>query len=172
MPIRMSRRQVCGTLVGGVLALPTLAGPREGHAASAAAAEMVERINRYRREVGLTSWELRPDAALMEAAAWFAETHPFRDNLHEDRLGRTHDERFWAYGVRWGSEIVYWTTNDGLAGLEEAFGWWQTSPPHREQLHREDVRRVGVGFFQHAVDANGRQSDQPRTVYVYDLAPD
>ena len=171
MARRMSRRQLCGTLVGGGLALAALAQPRQAVAASGTA-ELIDRVNRYWREAGLAAWELRPDAALMDAAAWFAETHPFRPDLHEDRLERRYDERLRAYGVRWGSEILYWTTNDGAAGLEEAFGWWRTSPPHREQLHREDLRRVGAAAFRHTLDANGQPLDQPRTMYVYDLAPD
>ena len=171
MSRRMSRRQLCGTLVGGGLALASLAHPRPASAAPSPA-ELVERINRYRREAGLATWELRPDGALMDAAAWFAETHPFRADLHEDRLGRRHDARLRAYGVRWGSEILYWTTNDGPAGLDEAFAWWRTSAPHREQLHREDLGRVGAAAFRHVVAADGQPLDQPRTMYVYDLAPD
>ena len=172
MPGRLSRRQLCGTLVGGILALPALAGVPAGLAASDVASELVDRINRYRREAGLASWELGPDDALMEAAAWFARTHPFREDLHEDSLGRGHERRLEEYGVRWGSEIVYWTTNDGAAGLEEAFGWWTTSPPHREQLHREDLRRVGAGVFRRSLDGSGQPLGRPRTVYVYDLAAD
>ena len=172
MVSRMSRRQLCRSLVGGVLTLPVLEGAHRSFAAPDGRAELVERINRYRREAGLTSWELRPDDALMEAAAWFARTHPFRADLHEDVLGRTHDRRLQAHGVRWGSEILFWTTGEGMAGLEEAFEWWRTSAPHREQLHREDLRRVGVGWFRHMENANGRTLDWPRTMYVYDLAPD
>lgn len=172
MRVRMSRRQLCGSLVGGVLTLPALGSAPRSFAAPDGRADLVERINRYRREAGLTSWELRPDDALMEAATWFARTHPFRANLHEDVLGRTHDRRLQAYGVHWGSEILFWTTSDGMAGLEEAFEWWRASAPHREQLHREDLQRVGVGWFRHVDDANGRPLDWPRTMYVYDLAPD
>ena len=152
--------------------LPILSAGRASHADQFGPEQLVERINRYRREAGLTRWELRPDDALMAAAAWFAERHPFRRDLHEDGLGRTHDQRLQAFGVRWGSELLYWTTSDGASGLEEAFGSWQTSPPHREQLHREDLRRVGVAAYRHVVDTNGQPFDRPRTMYVYDLAPD
>lgn len=111
-------------------------------------------INDYRTENGHAA--LLGDALLQNAANWMSNDMisncvPDRSCTHTDSLGRAVYERLQSFGYNAGStndtlrgsEIISWGSI-GHSTAENAFGWWQNSPVHNENMLRDSYAAAGV----------------------------
>lgn len=139
--------------------------------------KLIDRINNYRWAEGVPNWRLRRDSRLVNSAVWFAQCFTFNEsNPHLDNQKRGTSQRIRDYGVNRGTEVVYWESdwrkNDPAeASLERAVGWWNGSDEHYRELHREDLRIIGVGAAQIFETCTRQKLNPSRSVYVVDMAP-
>jgi uncharacterized protein YkwD len=106
--------------------------------------QMLQLINSYRTDTGLSPLSFDPDAA--RAAAWFsrdmASTNRFPAD-HVDSLGRGLGTRLTQCGAsytRAGENIAA-----GNASAEATFEQWRNSSGHDANMLRDDVTGAGIG---------------------------
>jgi uncharacterized protein YkwD len=105
--------------------------------------QMLALINQYRTANGKLPLALNP--GVTRAAAWFSRDQASKNYLslnHFDSNGRFVPDRLTWCGVSY----TAWAENvyAGSPEAEDAFLWWQNSPPHNENLLRDTVTLAGI----------------------------
>jgi uncharacterized protein YkwD len=109
------------------------------------AAQVVALVNAHREQIGLAPLAVSP--TLTAAATWKARhMAAYHYMAHDDPappVARTTAERIAACGyptANWGENIAY-----GYPTAQAVVDGWLSSPEHRANIERADVRATGVG---------------------------
>src|ERR671935_2164903 len=109
------------------------------------AAQVVALVNAHREQLGLAPLAVSP--TLTAAATWKARhMAAYHYMAHDDPappVARTTAERIAACGypaANWGENIAY-----GYPTAQAVVDGWLSSPEHRANIERADVRATGVG---------------------------
>jgi uncharacterized protein YkwD len=103
------------------------------------AATAASMISGYRRNNGLT--EVSVDPALMKLADAQARAMAGRDKL-DHNVARGFSERIKGSG--YDAKVAVENIGAGYHTLAEAFSGWRDSPPHRANMLRSGVTRLGI----------------------------
>src|ERR1044072_2156670 len=109
----------------------------QGGQLDAAAAQSM--ISGYRANNGLGAVTLDPD--LMKLAEEHTRTMAARDKLDHD-VGKAFKERI--RGGRSDAKVAVENVSAGYHTLAEAFSGWRDSPPHRANMLKAGVTRMGI----------------------------
>src|SRR5207342_440852 len=102
------------------------------------AATAASMISGYRTNNGLTA--VTVDPAVMKMGEAQAQAMARRDKLDHDGLRTFHERLTQGYHARTAAENV----GAGYHTLAEAFSGWRDSPPHRANMLKAEVTRMGI----------------------------
>lgn len=109
------------------------------------AAEILRRTNEFRRQNGLPPLVLNADLSQLALvhSAYMSQagvTHISADNLTaKQRISNA------GYGAAWPLENIYFSSEPGA--LDDAWVYWTTDPPHRDNLLTDRNTVLGIGVY-------------------------